>query len=224
MRIFAYIKYFFYLAFNWSFSIALHVIRNEIRGEKKYEINTTGADELKSLEEKGIDIEHATIYMPVSYDFLEEIFTAVNNLPHKPQKHLLDIGCGKGRILCVAPHYGFMQLTGIDFSKELIAAAEINLEAKKKQFPQLDFELYNNDAFYFKIPEGTDCIFLFNPFDEVIMSGVVYNILESLKQKPRCITIVYINSLHKETFTIAGFKEVFYKKTMRYLEVSILQN
>ena len=224
MRTLAYIKYFFYLAVNWNFSIALYVIRNEIKGEKKYRINTTGADELKSLEEKGIDIEHATIYMPVSYDFLEEIFNSINNLVPKPYRHLLDIGCGKGRILCVAPHYGFMQLTGVDFSKELIDAAAINLEYKRKQFPQLDFELYNNDAFYFEIPGDVDCIFLFNPFDEVIMSGVVYNILESLKLKPRCITVVYINPLHKEAFTIAGFKEVYYKKTMRYLEVAILQN
>ena len=29
--------------------------------------HTTGADELKNLAKKGIDISHATIYMPVSY-------------------------------------------------------------------------------------------------------------------------------------------------------------
>ena len=61
MKLFSYIKYFFYLAFNWYFKIAWYIIKQEIKGEKKYGITTTGADELKSLEKKGIDIEHATI-------------------------------------------------------------------------------------------------------------------------------------------------------------------
>ncbi len=224
MKAWAYIKYFYYLTRNWDISIAWHVLSNEIKGEKKYGINTTGADDLSSLEEKGIDITHATIYMPVSYDLLEEIFAYLNQLPNKPQQHFLDIGCGKGRALCVAVHYGFTQLTGVDFSKELIDAAAENLALIKQQLPQIDYELYNNDAFYFEIPDDTDCIFLFNPFDEVVMSGVVYNILESLKENPRVITVIYVNALHKEAFTIAGFKEVYYKKIMKYLEVTVLQN
>lgn len=224
MRALSYINYFFYLAFNWNFKIARHVISREIKGEKKYGINTTGADELKSLEKKGIDIEHATIYMPVSYDLLEEVLQAANNLVIKPGNHFLDIGCGKGRALCVAAYYGFTKLTGIDFSKKLADAAAANLELTRQKFPGIQYTIYNNDAFYFEIPDDVTCIFLFNPFDEVIMSGVVFNILESLKRNKRTITIIYVNDLHKETFTIAGFSEVYYKKTMRYLEVSVLQN
>lgn len=224
MRALSYINYFFYLALNWNFKIARHVISREIKGEKKYGINTTGADELKSLEKKGIDIEHATIYMPVSYDLLEEVLEAANNLSIKPGTHFLDIGCGKGRALCVAAYYGFTKLTGIDFSKKLADAAAANLELTRQKLPAVHYTIYNNDAFYFEIPDDVTCIFLFNPFDEVIMSGVVFNILESLKRNKRTITIIYVNDLHKETFTIAGFSEVYYKKTMRYLEVSVLQN
>ena len=75
MRFFTYIKYFFYLASNWNLRIAWHILDKEIKGEKKYGIQTTGADELKKLEAKGIDISHATIYMPASYDLLETVFT-----------------------------------------------------------------------------------------------------------------------------------------------------
>ena len=50
--------------------------------------------------------------------------------------------------------------------------------------------------FYFEIPDDVDCIFFFNPFDEVIMSAVVENILESLyKNHPRKIIIAYANPL-----------------------------
>ena len=66
-----YLKYFFYLAHNWNIKIAAYILYHEIKGEKKYNIQTTGVDELKSLDKKGIDISHATIYMPVSYPVIE---------------------------------------------------------------------------------------------------------------------------------------------------------
>ena len=58
---FKYIKYFTYLAFNWNIKIAWTIIFQEIKGERKYGINTTGADELKKLEAKGIEIGRAHV-------------------------------------------------------------------------------------------------------------------------------------------------------------------
>jgi len=237
MKLLSYIKYFFYLAWNWNISIAWHIIRQEIKGEKKYGIRTTGADELKKLEDLGIDISHATIYMPASYKLLEDIFEQLSpnkpqttNLPTgqaglKPQtlNHFLDIGCGKGRALCVAAHYGYKKLSGIDLSKELCTAARENLALTRQKIPGIDFTIINNDAFYFEIPDDVDCIFFFNPFDETIMSGVVKNILQSLQNHPRKMNIIYINPLHKEYFIQAGFTEAWYTKKMKYLEAAILE-
>ncbi|HQY11842.1 MAG TPA: class I SAM-dependent methyltransferase [Ferruginibacter sp.] len=236
MKFLSYIQYFFYLALNWNIPIAWHIIRQEIKGERKYGINTTGADELKKLQNLGVDISHATIYMPVSYELLEDIFEQLSNLKPqttnhklqtsngKPFNHFLDIGCGKGRALCVAAHHGFKKLTGIDFSKELCEAAKANLEVTKQRIPGMDFSVIHNDAFYFEIPADADCIFFFNPFDETIMSGVVENILESLQNHPRRLSIIYVNPLHKEYFIQAGFTETWYSKKMKYLEVSVLSN
>lgn len=220
MKLFSYIKYFFYLAYNWNIRIAWHIIMQEIAGEKKYGINTTCADELKKLENKGIDITHATIYMPVSYTFLEEIF---QQLPASVRDHFLDIGSGKGRALCIAAHHGFKKVTGIDFSKELCDAAKDNLTITKQKIPALQYDIINNDAFYFEIPADVDCIFFFNPFDEIIMSGVADNILNSLQHHPRKMYIIYVNPLHKELFTSQGFKETWHSKKMKYLEAVILE-
>lgn len=200
--------------------IAWYIIMQEIKGEKKYGINTTGADELKKMERKGIDITHATIYMPVSYIFLEEIF---RQLPVSVKDHFLDIGSGKGRAMCMAAHYGFKKVTGIDFSKELCDAAKDNLAITQQRIPALSYEISNNDAFYFKIPADVDCIFFFNPFDEIIMSGVADNILNSLQHHPRKVYIIYVNPLHKELFTNLGFKETWHSKKMKYLEAVILE-
>jgi len=222
MKFFSYIRYFFYIAYNWNISIAWYITRQEIKGEKKYGIHTTGADELKDLEEKGIDITHATIYMPASYELLEELFKQ-QNVP-TPLNHFLDIGCGKGRALCVAAHHGAEKVTGIDLSKELCDTAKENLVATKQKIPSLNYNVINNDAFYFEIPPDVDCLFLFNPFDEIIMSGVVNNIVKSLKKHPRKITVLYINPLQKQRFAKAGFKETWHIKKMKYLEAIIMVN
>ncbi|WP_462220295.1 class I SAM-dependent methyltransferase [Ferruginibacter sp.] len=218
-----YIKYFFYLAYKWDIKIAQYILSQEIKGEKKYGIITTGADELKKLEERGIDTDHSTIYMPVSYSLLEEMIEQLNRLTNSSFNHFLDIGCGKGRALCVAANKGFGKVTGIDFSKEFCKAAEKNLSMTRKQFPDLQYKIINNDAFYFEIPNDVDCIFMFNPFDDVIMSGVAENILESFEINSRPITLIYVNPLYKEELLAVGFKQIYYTQKMQYLEAAILE-
>lgn len=231
MKIFRYIKYFFYISFNWNIRIATRIVASEIKGEKKYGIDTTGADELNDLDEMGIDISHATIYMPVSYELLEEAFSQLidpptNQLTNKPINqliHFLDIGCGKGRAMCVAAHKGFNKITGIDLSKKLCDAAKQNCNITQQKISTAAFELINNDAFYYEIPADVDCIFMFNPFDEIIMSAVSTNINDSLRKYPRQMKIIYVNPLHKTLFTNIGFKEIYYSKKMKYLELAILE-
>lgn len=214
-----FLSYFFYLGINWNFRIAAYIIWQEIKGEKKYGINTTGANELKSMEKQGIDISHATVYMPITYFQLEEIF---RELPNAERKHFMDIGCGKGRALCVAARHGYEKVTGIDFSEEFCATAKENLGKTRAAFPKLAYTVTVQDASLSPIPLDVDCIFFFNPFDEVIMTRVVRSIMSSLKLHPRNLHVVYANPLYKKLFLEKDFKETYYSKRLKYLELSIL--
>lgn len=219
MHFYNYLQYYFFLANNWDYRIATHIIGREIKGEKKYQIRTTGADELTKLEEKGIDISHANIYMPASFDLLEDVFS---NLPIATYQHFIDIGCGKGRALCVAAAFGSRKLTGIEFSKSLSDEAKLNLLKTKQKSPAINFKIINNDAFYYEIPDDADCIFMFNPFDEIIMSGVLHNIEESLEKHPRKMTIIYLNPMHKHLFLEQGYKEIYHYIKLIYMEAVVL--
>lgn len=220
MKILSYLQYFFYLGINWNWRIAFTIIAQEIKGEKKYNIDTTGADELKNLSKKGIDTSHATMYMPISYLLIEEIF---RQIPLSSKKHFLDIGCGKGRAMCLAAHNGFNNITGIDFSKDLCEDALVNLRRTKEKFPALQYAVITKDAMNFEIPADVDCIFLFNPFDVVIMGAVVSNIVESVQEHPREIIVAYANPLYIDLFLDEGFIEIFHTKEMKYLEAAILK-
>ena len=220
MKLLAYLKYFFYLGLNWNFRIAALLIREEIKGEKEFGISTTGADELKQLGKEGTDIAHSTIYMPVSYSILDEIFSAI---PNTVKTHFLDIGCGKGRAMCVAAHKGFSKISGIDFSQKFCEIAIKNLKATKGNKNDFAAEIIWGNAKDISIEIDTDCIFLFNPFDETIMEQVVQNILKSYHLYKRTIYITYVNPLHKSIFLQNGFAEIHYSKRMHYLELSILK-
>ncbi len=215
-----YIRYFIYLAFNWNLRIAFHIISQEIKGEKKYRINSTGADELKALQKAGTDTSHATLYMPASYDLLEKLFSWLQ--PFKLE-HFTDIGCGKGRVMCVAALYHFKKVSGIDFSKDLLTVAAKNLEETKKIHPSFNYQLIHGDAAFFEIPADTDCIFFFNPFDEVILKEVVKHINKSFASNPRDLYIIYINPLQKSLFLSAGFEEIFNTTQLVLLEACILK-
>ena len=213
-----FVQYFYYLATNWNIAIAWHIIQNEIKGEKHYGINTTGADQLNSVAKKGVDISHATIYMPVSYDVLEEFFTEVQLHTFT---HFVDIGSGMGRAMCVAAHYKVPLISGVELSTELYNIAKTNIANTSTLVPNAVFKLYNNDAFYFEIESNVDCIFMFNPFDDTIMSAVLHNIGTSLHAHPRDMTIIYINPLQQHLFIEHGYEQVYHSKKMHYLEGSI---
>jgi SAM-dependent methyltransferase len=213
-------NYYNYLLKNWNKRVATHIIKHEKLGEQKYQLQTTGCVGLQQMKLSGMDTEHANFYMPAPYDMLETFFEKVDL---KKYKHFLDIGCGKGRVICVAAHYGVSKITGVDISKVFLQDAEENINTLKKKFPKVKAAVVQANAFYYPIPTTVDCIFLFNPFNEIIMSGVIENIEISLKKKPRKITIIYFNPVDKHLFWENDYKEVFHLKKFWYLEGVILE-
>ena len=216
-----YVQYFFYIAWHWNAWLAIFVIWHEIKGERKYQINTIGVDELDELDEIGVDTSHASKYLPVDYFVLEKLMNFIKQFENK--EGFLDLGCGKGRALAVAAHFGFNPVIGLDFHPKLSTEAAQLTGTLKEEFPKTSFKVINNDAFYFEIPGNISTIFLFNPFDEVIMSGVIGNILKSQQITPRVIRVLYANPVHKELFIEEGFREIYHIKKLTYLEGSVLE-
>jgi SAM-dependent methyltransferase len=209
------------MAWHWNPVLAAFVMYFEIKGERKYHINTLGEDELKSLKGEGIDISHASIYMPVNYYVIERLMGEIMN--HGSNKTFLDFGCGKGRAMIVAASYGFEQITGIDFSKEFCEEAEATLQDYSEKNSSAHFTVVNIDAYYFDIPDDITTFFFFNPFDEFIMKEVVSNMMKSVHRNSRTIRVLYANPQHKSVFLDNGFSEIYYFKKWGYFEGVILQ-
>lgn len=215
-----YFKYFYFISRNWNPWLAAFTVYHEINGEKKYGIDTIKIDRLHNEKIESENLSHASIYQGSNYFLIEKAFDFLKN--EKVNLGLVDFGCGKGRVLIVAAHYGFKTITGIDFSKILCLEAENNIEKILSNFPNSEFNVICGDAASYQIKNHQNCFFFFNPFDEVVILKVVKNILFSFREFPRKIFIVYINPIHKDIFLSAGFEEEYYLKKMEYLEVCIL--
>ena len=221
MKFINHIKYFYYIASNWGISLGMFTLLQELRGEKKYGIDTTAATSLSALEIKGNQLKYATEYMPVSYFTLEAI---MQRIPEEiKQGTFLDIGCGKGRAMCVAAAFGYKQVAGIDFAKQLIEAAKQNLKQIKRQYPHTEYMLKWADVQSLEIKEHVTTVFLFNPFDEVLMRLVVKKINDSLAKKPRRLLVLYCTPRHENLFFDDGFDVRFRVKKFNYLEGIILE-
>ena len=205
---------------NWNFPFAFFSIYHEIKGERKYNLDTIELDRLKTITVKGDNLDHGSIYQACNYYILEkgcDYLASINE-----NKNITDFGCGKGRAMIVAAHYGFKNITGIDFAKALCLSAEKNIHETLQLFLSTKFNIICDDVVNYKIEKDQTVFFFFNPFDEVVMLKVVRNILSSLKENERKIYIMYANPVHKEIFLSAGFEEKYYLKKLQYLELSIL--
>ncbi|MEO5909158.1 MAG: class I SAM-dependent methyltransferase [Ginsengibacter sp.] len=220
MKSFYYLKYFYFIARNWNIRLAAFTVYHEIRGEKKYQLDTIKVDNLQHQKIESENLKHASIYQGTNYYLIEKAFEflRIENANYS----IVDLGCGKGRVLIVAAYYGFKKITGVDFLPSLCNEAKINLQKIKPLFLSADFEIICVDAANYPIKYDDTVFFFFNPFDEVVMLQVVKNILTSIKKNSRKIYIVYVNPVHKEIFLSAGFEEEYYFKKMSYLEFVIL--
>jgi predicted RNA methylase len=200
------VKFHYYLMRNWNFFLALHIIYHEFRGEKKYNINTTGI-ELFPFHNTENGVKYVAVHVATNYYTLERLMEQFENC--RDAGGFADIGCGKGRVMAIAAYYGFDKVWGVEFSEQLSTMAEANIKLVKKKMAAVSFEVINDDALQFSIPPDAGTFFFANPFGEITMRRVIENILESQQSHPRTIRIIYVHPVCKELFVAAGFRQVY---------------
>ena len=220
MKYFYYIRLFLFITFKWDAKLAWFTVLQEIKGENKYHIKTSRLNNLKKLSIKGDNVNSAALYQGANYYLLENVFEYLQSI--NANQTIIDIGCGKGRVLAVAAYYGFEKITGIDFAKELCEEARNNIAPIQQKFPEKIFNVIHANAVDYSIEKDTNVFFFFNPFDEVVMLAVVKNILASLKKNPREAYVVYLNPIHEEIFMSAGFDQIYHLEKLEYIEASVL--
>lgn len=148
---------------------------------------------------------HSSAYNPID----PVVFSQVMNLLKIDPEHFcfIDIGSGKGRGLFLAEQYGFRRILGIEFSAKIHRIAVENLgryRGRVSREPRI--ELLDCDALALNYPAEPTVVFMFNPFDAVIMAQFVANMEHSLAAHPRDFYLAYVHPYAEPS--LAGSKSL----------------
>ncbi|HYV55593.1 MAG TPA: class I SAM-dependent methyltransferase [Chitinophagaceae bacterium] len=210
-----YISHFWYVATNWNIWMAFFMVYDNVRGSLKYGTNTFIPVELKNLTITNGDRKKASRYEAVSFYMLEKLLSAFQKVSRLTS--IIDLGSGKGRVLMVASHFGFTDITGIDFAKELCEQAIANMNKKNTHFPGINWKVINENVENYDIGSQDSVFFMFNPFTEDVLKSFLEKLDTSCHEFPRSIYFLYASPQYQQLLLDNGYA-IIYQKQMMHLE------
>ncbi len=167
---------------------------NDIHYERLLNIKTTG-------EQQGFyESHHYNRYEATSY--------------LTPSDHVVDFGCGKGRLAFYINYYYNSYVTGIEMNNNYYEICENNKKSYFKSFSKTKekIKFLNIFAEDYEVLPSDNKFYFFNPFSLQLFIKVLNNILISVEKFPREIDLIfyypseeYINYL--ETYTALILKQ-----------------
>ncbi|MFE8701358.1 methyltransferase [Cytobacillus sp. FJAT-54145] len=151
--------------------------------DKLLNIQTTG-------EQAGFnDSLHYHRYEVTPYSALEQLF---NNYQLKKSDHLVDFGCGKGRLNFFLHHRFQATVTGIEMNEIFFEKAIKN----RSEYLKIHKDIASKINFFcclaqdYKVDNLDNRFYFFNPFSIPIFMSVVKNILISMENSPREVDLI----------------------------------
>ena len=133
----------------------------------------------------------STHYATMSYS---TIWSILDHLSLGPSDVFVDIGSGRGRVLCCAAQYPVERVVGVDLSEPLCEAARENARRLRGRRAPISVQASMADDFAYS---AATVLFLFDPFGAQTLARVLERIGREVHQSLR---IAYANPTHDEVF------------------------
>jgi SAM-dependent methyltransferase len=158
--------------------------------ERRLHIRTTGRQE--------VDLPDSVPYSTFAY---WSIFRVLDRLELGPADVFVDVGCGKGRVVCTAALRPMRQVFGVDIDEGLCRQARANASGLRGRLTPI--EIVNVPAQHFDYRDCT-ALFFFNPFGFATFKTVVDTVIDSLRANPRPLRLVYVHPRHESVLADAA--------------------
>lgn len=144
-------------------------------------------------------------YEPTPYEALEILFEEYDV---KESDHIVDFGCGKGRLNFFIHYFYRASVTGIEMNEDFYQDAQKNRESYGKKTKQnVDcIQFFCCLAEEYQIKSTDNRFYFFNPFSIDVFRKVIDNIIISVQNNPRSVEVIlyyahedYIYFLEDET-------------------------
>lgn len=118
-----------------------------------------------------------------------------------------DIGCGMGRILCVAARKRLKGCVGVELLEDLCDRARDNAQRLRRR--RAPVHVVCDDVLNVDLSEGT-VFFLYNPFGGETLAAFLERLRWSYDENPRRVRVVYHNAVHDYVLRRAGWLRCYY--------------
>jgi len=171
---------------------------------KRYGVNCSGFIEKHDLKTAHITaLPHSQAYQAVTCTAIRELLGEALKTDVEFD-NFIDLGSGKGKACFFASTMNrFKMLVGVEFSAQLVEISKANAD----RFGKENIVFINDDAARYRLPTGTNLIFLFNPFGEAILREFLENNIEHFRKNRSMIA--YSNDQHRHRIMQAGFATIF---------------
>lgn len=133
-------------------------------------------------------------------------FSIFDSLQLQPADVVADLGCGKGRVSCLAAHYRIRESVGIEIDPPLCELARANGRRMKHRCSPLRFECQSAVDFDY---DAVNVVVMFHPFGSDTMRAVMGRWEESLARCPREFRVVYGNPILSPMLAAKPFLQLY---------------
>jgi len=114
---------------------------------------------------------------------------------------LVDIGCGKGRVLMLASEFAFREIVGVELNPQLARVARKNLRKWIRRVPQVPLlgpgrpalQIIEGDALAVPLPDGPVALFYFNSFEREMMQMWLARLGEIASERTAPLNLIYVH-------------------------------
>jgi SAM-dependent methyltransferase len=145
----------------------------------------------------------------------------LDRLSLAPDDVFTDIGCGTGRVVCLAARRRVRSVIGFDLSPEMVRIATANAETLRGRVS--DVEIVKAAAPEFDYSETT-CAYMYNPFKHTVLARVLDKIKADRAGRPFRCAFVNLIEAQRETFGAHDWLEMTDEWTMGEKPIAIYRS
>lgn len=196
------------------------IILNDLLFSFRYKVSVKESVPLDFLDISSPNRVNGNPYEGASYYYVKK---ALRSLPvDLSTSALIEYGSGKGNVIIMSSEFGFKQILGIEFAKDLAIQSERNIETKIGEKTKSKIKMICCDATFYEIPAEYNVFFFFNPFNSIVFEKILINIDQSLTSKKRDIYLVYVNpTINTDLFIKYKYNIIFNHSSKEKPEILI---
>jgi SAM-dependent methyltransferase len=183
-------------------------------------VHTSGLVAGRHLKSGHAHERHATAYYGVApsvFHKLMERWRQTRPAAEIGETTFIDIGAGMGRAVLLASEMPFRQVIGVELHPALVRVARRNVAVwRKARRTKAPVRIVQADAVEYAFPPGPTVVFLFNPFDAVVMRRLLKRLARAFAGQPGALDVLYVND--EQAWVLEqqkGFVRLFSGKVQR---------